>query len=232
MKVYELFDRYDIHDVTVSRSSEVKSIDKIEKLVETLEENCGEMVAAYQKSGIILFRGLNSNIQAIMTGIRPDRKPVEMNSGFHEVLHDAFLELGLKATRKNSIFCTTNEAIAEEWGSNIYAVFVKDGWSGTVFEKIKKGYVYNSLSLIEKYKFNMGAVGSRKQYIDKTAKEVAEELKEFKPKSFSGATGLGQILDAKYDDVLITGDSYMGIRSDSPILKTVLEDLGIKARNL
>lgn len=63
--------------------------------------------------------------------IRPDRKPAEFNKEAHILLHKLMISMGIKATRINSIFCTSRYSTAKNWNSNVYVVFPKDRWSAS-----------------------------------------------------------------------------------------------------
>ena len=99
-----------------------------------------------------------------MIAIRQDRTAVQMTSHQHERLDKAFKELGLKATRKNGVFCSTSRTIAGEWGSSTFIIFIKDGWSGTVFDKCKDTYAFYALK-------NAGGYGRNEE-------EKFEDLKD------------------------------------------------------
>lgn len=230
MKVYELleeFNRYEIHDLTAPSEKEVEKVDNAENLAAIIRKNCSMMLKAYQKSGTVLLRGMKSEVPAAITAIRPDRKPVDMADETHERLHDAFLQAGLKATRKNSIFCTTSLHIARDWGYNTYIIFIKDGWAGTVFKDFKTEYSF----------FNMSGLGWKYEHDDKkkAIKNMADEIKKFKPISFNSTSELVDVLEDQYVDILITGDSYIGLRlgnKNEPKAEDVLKLLNITPKNL
>ena len=201
MKIKELLEnnQYDIHDLSDIRNGSGLSIEgTIGGIAKYIKQNCSEMLQAYEYAGCYLYRGMSSTANRVATKIRPDRKPVEMPKLAHEMLHTAFIKLGLKATRTNSIFCTTKISVATTWGSP-YLIFVKDGWHGTVFENIKNHYAFVKL---------------RNFYYAKEAQsvdELVELIKNEKPYGFSTAEDLQEILAQQYQDVLLTGDSYIGL---------------------
>ena len=200
MKVAELLEnnQYDIHDLSDIRNGSGLSIEgTVEGIAKYIRTNCSEMLQAYEHAELYLYRGMQSTAKRVATKIRPDRKPVEMNKKAHDMLHAAFIKLGLKATRTNSIFCTTKIGTAATWGPP-YLIFVKNGWHGTIFENIKKSYAFDKLQ----------------KYADqaKDVTDLAKLINKEHPKDFSTAAELQEVLTKQYYDILLTGDSYIGIR--------------------
>jgi hypothetical protein len=224
MKISDLFEapvkkRYDPHDLHNALDPEhpkhVKGAVDIKGLAEMIRTQCKTMLDAYEHSSQYLYRGLGTTAFAITTKIRQDRKPVEMDRVAHERLHAAFKDAGLEATRKNSIFCSTNLSIASQWGSGLYMIFVKDGWTGTVFENQKKDYAFYKMQHIGK--------------ID-DAEQIAKEVKKLKPKSFKTSAELSSVINSRYEDILITGDSYIAVRVSNVMadsLRELMEELDL-----
>ena len=211
------FDQYQLHSLSDPKTKEVTPVTNADHLVQIISNNCSDMVAAYRAADRVLLRGAGSSEDSFVTNIRPDRYPVQMDSAAHEDLHLAFLKLGLTATRKNSIFCTTNYGIARSWGSSIYAIFVKDGWTGTVFSEHKIGYSFHAMEKIARYP-DLG--------------KMLNKLKQQGPISFNDPIGLTKVLAQKYEDIIITGSSYIGIRLGTSLCFNVLDKLDIKSRNI
>jgi hypothetical protein len=130
-----------------------------------------------------------------------------MSSNNHILLQKAFTELGLKANRSNSIFCSCRYHTANDWGYGAYAIFVKNGWSGTVFKKLKDQYAYNRLS---GYTQDMN--------------HAMQKIEELGPMEISTTGGLMEVLRGNYKDVLITGSSYIAIQGGgvSALLPAIL----------
>lgn len=208
MKTFELFeDKYKFHNLQNAKEPGARSVKDPKEMAAIIEKNCKTMLSAFRTSGKYLYRGIKSNDDAIITSIRPDRRPVEMDPLSHENLHLAFKKAGLKATRKNSIFCSASHIIAISWGDP-YVIFVKDGWSGTIFETKKKDYTF----------YKMQEIGTHE-----TVDDMTKDILKMKPKAFSSSADLAKILSAKYEDILITGDSYLAFESDSETWETVRE---------
>jgi hypothetical protein len=209
------FDPYATHEITPrSKTPEIADVKSFADLAARIAANCSEMVAAYKSSGKVLYRGMHTQVPVVITGIRPDRRPVEMDPVAHNNLHKAFLMLGLKATRKNAIFCTTSSMIANSWGSGIYIIFVKDGWSGTIFKKVKADYSFHKLS-------DWG-----NNIVDLT--QLAMRIQTLGPFPFSSSNQLSDVIRSGYEDILITGDSYIGLKMGSSTCERVFEILGLK----
>lgn len=173
--------------------------DDAEKIAQLIERTCGEMIQVYQQTnGKPLFRGMKTlnakslhvktDSKNVVSSIRKNRRPVEMNREQHARLEKLFTEAGLKANRSNSIFCTANYNIATDWGNDVKLIFVKDGWTGTVFESSKNDYSFYDL-----------------QYV-----ETVEELKKLKP-TVVDQQNLPKIIMQEYEDILITGSSYVAL---------------------
>lgn len=216
MKVSELFEKFDqfaLHSLKDPQSKKVTPVKSTTELAAIIKANCGQMLEAYKKTNRLLWRGMSHSSEVVVTNIRPDRKPVEMDPAVHDKLHDAFLAAGLVATRKNSIFCTTRTATAEAWGSRVYALFVKDGWTGTVFTTVKTDYSFYQMSSIGRYTDSI--------------EDMAKSIKAMGAKSFNTATDLGKILRQDYRDILITGESYIAVEIDTPEYRALLDALGL-----
>ena len=221
MKVYELFDPHAIHNLANPKDKEVKKVDKVEDLASILKAQCSDILAAYKESGNVIYRGIKgANDQVVITAIRNDRKPVEMAGVWHNELHTAFIEYGLKATRKNAIFCTTKNSIADAWGTP-YIIFPKDGWSVTVFNEYKKDYTFytfermrghNKLTKIKDPKERLAYIGSK--------------LEEMGPMHITTSSQLAKVISDKYEDILLAGSSYIAVKATSsliPKLKNLLD---------
>jgi hypothetical protein len=182
------------------------------ELINRIRTECGQMLSVYQKSNGVLWRGISSTGFALHTKIRPDRRPVEMQPEAHKKLEKAFTLLGLPANRTNSIFCSCNPDIAADWGKQ-YVIFVKDGWWGTVFDKVESGYFFDH--------FYYTAVLSTN-----TPEILAAEMQDLGPRIVY-PKNLDYVLKKGFEDILITGDSYYAIRYGTDTAKKIFIELGI-----
>ena len=203
MKVIELFE--DQYYAKEMRINDPKQIAKL------LEKECSTFVKAYRATHDVLVRGireLDSEVTFAEALIRPDREPLFMPKNQHKLINDAMIKLGLKAHRGNSIFCTSDLSIARQWGRS-YAVFPVDGWTGTVFRKIKNYYVFDRIH-DQSHDIIMD-LQSDKITDEQALDEMVNVLYALEPHSFTSQAGLETVLIESYDDVLITGKKYYAV---------------------
>lgn len=198
MRVYELFE--DEQDPARDRFDPAA-------VAALLQQKCSTFVDAYRSTHHLLIRGIadtkgmsGEESAFVHFPIRQDRKPVFMNPQDHNIINTAMQELGLLAHRGNSIFCTSSVKIAKDWGK-VYAVFPENGWTGTVFENVKRGYVYTELR---------DAAFALRADKDKAAK-LKSVIEALKPRSFDTSSELHEIIQDGYEDILITGSGYYGL---------------------
>jgi hypothetical protein len=241
-ELFEEFDRYKVHDLEEPKDKEVEKVDDVQKLAEKIRANCKIMLKAYQETGKVLYRGVKGDgANVIVTGIRPDRKPVQMNLSKHKALNKFFASKGLKVTRGNSIFTTAKQTVADDWG-DVYAVFVKDGWTAQVYDKCINTYSFYTMrdigekliALADRKKTakdkNSGELQRKwaQEDVEKWPGEIDGMLKRLGPREFSDdAADLMTILRKQYHEALIVGDSYIGVRRKSPMFKELLKELDI-----
>lgn len=219
MKINEIitedFDPYKPYDLNDPSSNRVNSVRSPEELVQVIEDNCGQMLAACRKAKRYLYRGIKDDTgdaQSIITAIRPDRRALTLRADQHNDLEKLFNMAGLRANRTNSIFCTTNTVYADSWGT-VFAIFVKDGWEGTVFENVQRSYSYYPLKNIIQSDMISG-------------KEKLRKFKDLRPMVVT-PKNLASVLVKGYEDILITGESYIGIKTRSNLLQSVSNVLDI-----
>lgn len=244
MKISELFEefnRYKVHDLEKPTDKEVEKVDDVKKLAEKIRANCKTMLTAYQETGKVLYRGVKGGkANVIITGIRPDRKPVQMNLDKHKALNKYFTSKGLKVNRGNSIFVTAKQTVADDWG-DVYAIFVKDGWTAQVYDKCINTYSFYTmrdigdklLDLVVQKKVAKDKESGELQKkfaqedIAKFPGEIDKMLARLGPREFSDAADLMTVLRKGYHEALIIGDSYIGVRRKSPMFKMLMKELGI-----
>ena len=213
--LYETFDRYQLHDLANPIDKEVEKVTDVTVLAKKIEANCKTMLAAYRQAGGYLYRGMaGASAPVIVTGIRPDRSSVEMPPEAHEALHNLFLDQGLTVTRKNSIFCTAAKKIARDWGTT-YVIFVKDGWTGLVFDDVPDDYSFYRI------KSAGWSMVKGREY------EAANDLRDLKPREFTSSSDLAKIIDRKYHEALIKGDSYIAVKYGTGIWDELKYELKI-----
>ena len=207
------FNPYKIYDVSTpsGNSKQIPTLPNENKVIKYIEKNCSIMLDAYRKSGKVLLRGINgASKNVVMTYIRPNRNPVAMNYERHKFLTKVYDHLGMKVNRENSIFCTTSIHIAKDWGK-MYVIFVKDGWTGLIFEKVKTDYAfYKMYSIAKEYGNDYDSNNSSNENLQ-ALNQAGKQVKSMKPKEFNSSNELQSILNTGYKDILITGENYIGI---------------------
>lgn len=122
-----------------------KSINKNLNIIKPiLAANCKEILSIYKNAKQFLYRGMHTHETKFARKIRRNRKPSQMPSGRHDLTNQAIQALGGVATRGNSIFCTTDENIAVQWGET-FVIFPKDGWHVTYFLEHDSDYLFHDL---------------------------------------------------------------------------------------
>jgi len=224
MKVYEILDPYLAHNLKNPTDSSIMAIHSPEQAAELLKREYKTFVDAYSNSHGRLFRGIKEEKDADIIGahIRPDRKPLYMGPNNQKLLTKAFDLIGLKANRTNSIFCSSDKYVANSWGEP-YIIFVKDGWSGTIFKDIRTDYVFNyAMRVVD------DAIMEFEEDETKQVEYIKEQLLKKTPLQFSSSSHLSNIINSNYVDILITGSKYLGLRYSSPFSRETLKILGIK----
>ena len=129
-----------LYDSLGNRKKEFSSI--IEKIVPIIKSKCSEFLPTIQKTGF-LYRGItvkeNKNRLAFRAHSRDYRAPTHSNAAANKLFNDAMEELGLTATRTNSVFATGAFGTAGSFGK-VYIFFPCNGshytWSETARDLI------------------------------------------------------------------------------------------------
>lgn len=171
--------------------AEIRRTDQ-DQWAELIERDCKTWLRGCLDAGKPVYRGIKSTAPFIEKDIRQDRTAIQMSQKRHDGLHDLFQRHGFPATRKNSIFCTTRKDVAADWGEP-YIVFVKDGWTGTVFENQKNNYAFYNLA----HAHDMD--------------EAELEFVDMAPAKITTSTDLAKAIDDKHFEMLITGKGYYAI---------------------
>lgn len=230
MKVRELFeddgviDPHAMHDLFSDKNPDIKKINNMDEFVERIQTNCSQIVDVYRKAGGILFRGLQGtrSMFSVQTAIRADRKPVDMSASWHEDLHKAFLDYGLTATRKNSIFCTTDDNVADSWGK-AYIIFPFNGWKATAFKESAYEYSFHKLNDLDHEVDDNASAAEKYEAIEKV-------LMELDAVAIESPGQLIPIIEDGYKEVLISGSSYIAMRLGPKACNDVLKKLGIEIK--
>jgi len=93
-----------------------------------LDRECSEFLAYVTSVRKILYRGIH-NDQSVFEGrSRLDRKPKDSFNLMSARFDQALINNGFPARRSNSIFTTTSQNFASNYGSQVYCIFPKNGF--------------------------------------------------------------------------------------------------------
>lgn len=113
-----------------------------------LETECSQILSVYRQTNQFLYRGMRNRPAIFKSGIRDDRKPVEMPNHIHSLLIKAYQQAGVAAHRGNSIFATPDEKIADDWG-DAYIILPTNGFKFSWFTTINDGeYPWDKLQRV------------------------------------------------------------------------------------
>lgn len=215
------FKQFLVEKVTHAISADDVDTETIKSL---LEKRCSKILSAYRTGRTMLYRGIRSEDKSsffisfqpqdredndfVLGKSRTDRKSVDINKRNNDLLHDVFLKLGLKATRKNSIFTTSVKNSAKDWGI-LYIIFPFDNANITWIDldKIDHEYPYYVLiDILDDFTHVMDKERSEEDYV---AREIKNRLKPVK-------NDLTSALKKRNVEVLINGD-YYGIKVNSKL---------------
>lgn len=96
-----------------------------EKLFSKINQDCQEYIQAVKQTGKFLLRGA-SGPDVFLGRSWLARKPKDSNPEAAEIFDQMLQKSGMTALRSNSIFATTDEDLAEQFGDRIYIVFPLD----------------------------------------------------------------------------------------------------------
>lgn len=196
---------------------------------------CSEIVNVYKNTnGKFLLRGVNNPPKidppeemddfgkyslVFRSNIRKDRRTIQMSKKAHELYHKAFHEAGLTATRRNSIFTSSDYNFAEPWG-RVYIIFPYNGFQYTWFEKVKNDYPYHKLRFFYNSFFNSSRnydimISNNPLAQDKKYQiEFIEKAKDFIINDLGGKnTDLESAINQN-QEVLITGTKFVAFSID------------------
>lgn len=221
MLVTEVFDRYKIYDLREPNKNINQVRDPVQ-LAEILKANSPTFVKAYVEGKYLLYRGVADasyiyNGYPIITGIRKNRKPVQMGAERAKALEKFFKKEGLKVTRQNSIFCTPKVSVAEGWGKS-YIVFPKEPWIGLAFLDPEYRFTYSfydSMRIAD-------LVRTGNPTSIQTARTIFHGMK---PTEFNSGNVAALLKTKSCYEVLIKGDSYIGLQTGAKFTKQVLSEL-------
>jgi len=113
-----------LQDLKSPDPNETSSIDRYANLI---TRDCSEALKTYQKLNNFLYRGLHAPTNAFKSFPVEAREPKDTSLELHKDFNLLMRETGFKATRDNSIFCTSVRADTTQYGS-AYLIFPFNGF--------------------------------------------------------------------------------------------------------
>jgi hypothetical protein len=156
----------------------VKSQSKsLSPLIQTIQKECSQALAAYKATDKVLLRGLKknkSNSPAYVGRSWNERQTMNSDPEGQRVFDYALQKMGISALRSNSIFATTDSSQAGQYG-NLYVIIPKNGfqfsWSvheddmviddvSVLYKEVVIDKIMNNIDkLVQKNKMSDGASG-------------------------------------------------------------------------
>jgi hypothetical protein len=239
MRIYEIEDYNDPNSKMYyePKGLVAPELESIKHLADIIKQDCQQILKVYYDSHLSwIYRGEHTNESIFSKRIRPDRRPVggENDMEKHEILAKWMESKGVHATRKNSIFGSCQQEVAEGWGSNVYVVFPRDGWWASWVENVSENsysfYPYSELW------WNAETAAGRSQFAPdgkkiSKAEAYTKLLDDYFPQhpiiDTNNISQVSKYLNKKPYEILITGDSYIGIN-----LKIMKSSVGTKLTEL
>jgi hypothetical protein len=125
-------------EIAPGENQDIDIGDDISPIIKMLRRDCSEVIAAMQKYGNFLYRGMSGDDLPLAFLSRPqeDRKSQNHNTDNNNKFDAIAAKAGFKALRSNSIFCITDVTATLLYGKP-YIVLPKNGyavtWSPLVF---------------------------------------------------------------------------------------------------
>lgn len=113
------------------------------KLFKRIEDECSDAVAAYKNTQRVLYRGSRKSDNAFIGRPWTDRSPTHSDRSFSELYDQALSSAGAEALRSNSLFTTSDLALATGFGTHVHYIFPINGFHYT-WSTVEKDIVFNS----------------------------------------------------------------------------------------
>ena len=102
--------------------------DGVDKLAKTIAKECSQIIPLYRKTKLALLRGMDNSTTAFVGRSWENRKTKDSDHKLQAYFDMYLKSQGFKALRSNSIFTTTDESQANEYGE-IYYIYPKNGFA-------------------------------------------------------------------------------------------------------
>jgi hypothetical protein len=205
--------RIDELDHTTLSPGEQKDIpqEKLDKIIVFLQEHCKIIIDQYRNSQEFLLHGQRNMPDVFLGRSRDSRPPVDTLPQAQTLIDEKLKGAGFTALRGNSIFCTSAEVMAGDYGT-LYVIFPVDGFSFTWTPKVS--------DFSGRYYLNY----------PEDAQRFIEKNKDLSPREFVRSYGflrssLKMALLSGYE-IYING-SYVAVRYGTPMNEQIFEALRI-----
>jgi hypothetical protein len=112
----------------MEKGSAISADPEVIELLEKIESECSDYVAAIRESKHILYRGSKHAPEAYLGRSWDERRAKDSNQRSQLVFDKVIARMGIKANRGNSIFCSPRESQASGYGK-VYYIFPKNGFN-------------------------------------------------------------------------------------------------------
>lgn len=181
-----------------------------DKVIQFIQKNCSQILKVYEHSNSnFLYSGKYSNSEVFFGKTINNRKPLGTDPRINSKLNQVLRQTGFKARRDNSIFATSMETTASEYG-NTYVIFPINGFD----------YSWCSMAEDLTLEFDIGkkswlrAVEENNFYKDLVELDPQDFIQKY---HFKNNEGLAYALTDGFE-ILIHG-SYVAIRDTSDLLE-------------
>ena len=95
----------------------VETTPGFQELAQLLKTQCGDYLDIFNHAGRVLYRGTDPGLPQAFSGrSRDDRRPLHSNPTAQRMVDNALTKLGIAARRGNSLFTTSDQIKAKEFG--------------------------------------------------------------------------------------------------------------------
>lgn len=121
-------------------TKELINTEDLNELSNLLIKDCSKALHAFKETGKFLYRGIKNPPSGLFLGkSRDNRQPIDSSAEIQQAVDTILSNAGASAIRSNSIFCTSNDSIAIDYGSPFF-IIPKDNVNFTWSNKVKDLY--------------------------------------------------------------------------------------------
>ena len=207
MKLKELFEEREYREYRSYTTGGKQPGTELAILHRKIVRDCSEILDVYRKlkPKQVIFRGdgEGNKDDGFESSIHKDRIPLALSHEIQDYADDALKRAGFKTLRSNSIFCSANERMTEDWGT-CYVIFPTNGFKYLYSKELDSGK--NSYTYMW---FSFNAAGA----ILRTDASEKEKRKRFDDKVEQLKLSDKDIADAikHRREIMISGTKYYAI---------------------